>query len=121
MAEQDKELPLVVAEILIEMHGMNDRLKGVENHLVVVENRLASVEEVLVQVVTNIQQLTTVTKEAAESADRRQDIANRNFQLLQEAGQRDRELLTSALQSAITVIGRRFDNLENRLERLETK
>ncbi len=107
MAEQDKDLPLVVAEILIEMHGMN-------NHL----NR---VEDVLIQVVDNIQQLSTAVKQAAEQNARQQEIYNRNFQLLQEADQRNTEMLATALQNAIATVGRRFDGLENRFERLENR
>ncbi|WP_223648621.1 hypothetical protein [Hymenobacter psoromatis] len=73
MAEQDKNLPLVVAEILIEMHGMNDRLKRVEsrlesvdNHLENVENRLENVENILLQAVDNIQQISKTVNRTAE-------------------------------------------------------
>lgn len=113
MAEQDKDLPLVVAEILIEMHGMNNRLKAVEN-------RLNNVENLLVQVVDGVHHLSSTVKQAAENAEKQADINSRNFQLLVEADQRNTNMLAASFQSALAVIGRRFDSLENRLERLET-
>ena len=112
MAEQDKDLPLVVAEILIEMHGMNDRLKNFEK-------RLDKVENLLIQVVDNIQQLSTTVRTAVEQTAQQQEVYNRNFRLLQDANQHSTEMLAAALQNTIATVGRRMDNLENRLERLE--
>jgi len=112
MAEQDKDLPLVVSEILMEMHGMNDRLK-------IVENRLGNVENLLIRAVDSIQQLSSVVKQAAENAEKQTKVNNRNFQLLLEADQRNTTMLAASFQDALALIGRRFESIENRLERLE--
>ena len=100
-------MPLIVAEMLIEMHGMNGRLDRMEH--------------VLIQAVENIQQLSVTVKTAAEQVARQQEIYNRNFQLLQEADQRNTEMLATTLQNTIVAIGRRFDSLETRVEHLENK
>jgi hypothetical protein len=125
MAEQDENLPLVVAEILIEMHGMNDRLKSVES-------RLDNVENILLQVVDNIQQLSKAVSRTADVMLQQQQEFNRRFdqrqqefdrrfdQRLQESDRRF-ELLQEAdrqqadrLERAIAGIGNRFERLENR-------
>ncbi|MGI4834812.1 MAG: hypothetical protein ACRYFK_15260 [Janthinobacterium lividum] len=72
MAEPDKDLPLVVAEILIEMHGMNGRLTNVEK-------RLENVENILVQAVDNIQQLSKAVNRTAEVVLSQQQGFNRRF------------------------------------------
>jgi len=107
MAEQDKDLPLVVSEILIEMHGMNDRLSSVEN--------------VLLQVAANIQQTNTVIARAAEVQAKQQEIANANFKTLMEADERNMTMLAGVFQQAMETLGQRLERIETRLEGLETK
>ena len=101
MAEQDKDLPLVVSEILIEMHGMNDRLNRVEN--------------VLTQVVGSIQQLSGAVGRMAEVINKQQEANTANFKMLIEADERN----TIRLENAIQSFSLRFDSIESRFERLE--
>ncbi|QKG57271.1 hypothetical protein GKZ68_11965 [Hymenobacter sp. BRD128] len=110
MADQDKDLPLVVSEILIEMHGMNSRLRNVEN-------RLENVENILTQVVGSIQYLSGAVGKVAEVINKQQEANTANFKMLMEADERN----TSRLENAIQSFGLRFDSLEYRLERLENK
>lgn len=113
MAEQDKDLPQVVAEILIEMHGMNDRLK-------VVESRLENVENILLQVVDNIQQLSKVVNRTAEVLLQQQEF-NRHFDQRQEESDRRFELLLEADRRQADRLERAIAGIENRLERLENR
>ncbi|RZK43462.1 MAG: hypothetical protein EOO57_00155 [Hymenobacter sp.] len=81
MAEPDKDLPLVVAEILIEMHGMNGRLTNVEK-------RLENVENILLQAVDNIQQLSKAVNRTAEVLLQQQQEFNRRFDQQQQESNR---------------------------------
>ncbi len=103
MAEQDKDLPLVVAEILIEMHGMNDRLNNVEG-------RLANVENILMQVVSSIQQLSGAVSRMADVINQQQEADTANFKLLMEADERN----TIRLETALGQINQRLERLENK-------
>ena len=107
MADQDKDLPLVVSEILIEMHGINDRLGSVEN--------------VLLQVAANIQQTNTAIARAAEVQAKQQETANANFKALMEADERNMAMLAGVFQQAMGTLSQRLERIENRLEGLETK
>lgn len=125
MAEPDKDLPLVVAEILIEMHGMNSRLK-------VVESRLENVENILLQAVDNIRQLSKAVNRTAEVLvqqqqehnrrfDQQQEESNRRFDQQQHESNRRFEQFLEAdrqqsdrLERAIAAIDNRFERLENR-------
>lgn len=107
MAEQDKDLPLVVAEILIEMHDLNSRMGNVEN--------------ALTQVVDNIQQMNGTITHMAEVMQHQQEASNNNFRLLMDADQRNTAMLANALQQVATTIGHRLDRVEDRLDRIENK
>lgn len=91
MAEPDKDLPLVVAEILIEMHGLNARTGKVESAL----NRMA--ELMLLQ----------------------QQETNKRFDLLMEADRANTTMLIDAFREEAAATRARLDSIENRLERLE--
>jgi tetrahydromethanopterin S-methyltransferase subunit G len=112
MAEQDKDLPLVVAEILIEMHGMNDRLQGVDN-------RLENVENIMLQAVANIQQLSKAVNRTAEVLLQQQQEFNRRFDQRQKESDRRFELLLEADRQQADRLERAIASIENRFERLE--
>jgi flagellar capping protein FliD len=112
MAEQDKDLPLVVAEILIEMHGMNDRLQGVDN-------RLENVENIMLQAVANIQQLSKAVNRTAEVLLQQQQEFNRRFDQRQQESDRRFELLLEADRQQADRLERAIASIENRFERLE--
>ena len=114
MAEQDKNLPLVVAEILIEMHGMNDRLKTVES-------RLENVENVLLKAVDNIQQLSKAVNRTAEVLLQQQQEFNRRFDERQQESDRRFELLLKADRQQADRLERVIAGIENRFERIENK
>ena len=135
MAEQDKNLPLVVAEILIEMHGMNDRLKTVEGRLKNVDNRLEGVkvrlenvdnrlervENVLLEAVNNIQQLSKAVNRTAEVLLQQQQEFNRRFDERQQESDRRFELLLKADRQQADRLERVIAGIENRFERIENK
>ena len=112
MAEQDKDLPLVAAEILIEMHGMNDRLQGVDN-------RLENVENIMLQAVANIQQLSKAVNRTAEVLLQQQQEFNRRFDQRQQESDRRFELLLEADRQQADRLERAIASIENRFERLE--
>ena len=101
MAEQDKDLPLVVAEILIELHDLNTRVERVET--------------VLVEVVDNIRQMTATVQQLSGAMNRTAEVMlqqqenNRCYEQLREA---DRQQ-ASRLERAIVSIENRFERLEN--------
>lgn len=100
MAEQDKDLPLVVSEILIEMHGLNNRMEHMEHSMNRVEkavNRMA--ETMLLQ----------------------QQEMNKRFEMLMEADRANTIMLIDAFKSEALATRARLDSIENRLERLENK
>ena len=121
MAEQDKNLPLVVAEILIEMHGMNDRLKNVESRLENVDTRLENVENILLQAVDNIQQISKAVNRTAEVLLQQQQEFNRRFDQRQRESDRRFELLLEADRQQANRLERAIVGIENRFERLENK
>ncbi|HET9506266.1 MAG TPA: hypothetical protein VFO93_22190 [Hymenobacter sp.] len=96
MADQDKDLPLVVSEILVEMHGMNTRLERVEN--------------VLSQVVGSIQHLSGAVSRMAEVINKQQEANTANFKLLMQADERN----TIRLEAALNQINQRLEYLENK-------
>ena len=119
MAEQYKGLPLVVAEILIEMHGINGRLNKVKSCL---EN----VENILLQTVSNIQQLSKVVNRTAEVLLQQQQVFSlRTEQLQQQIDQQQQEndRRFDQLQEVNRQQGDRLEraiiSLENRFERLK--
>ena len=107
MAEQDKDLPLVVAEILIEMHGMNNRLERVEN--------------VLVDAAEGLKQLSGAVSRMPEVINLQQQENNRRFELLMEADRANTTMLIGAFRDEASATRQRLDSIENRLERLEIK
>ncbi len=121
MAEQDKDLPLVVAEILIEMHGINDRLERFEGRLENIDGRLEKVENILLQAVDNIQQLSKAVNRTAEVLLQQQQEFNRRFDHRQQESDRRFELLLEADRRQADRLERAITGIDNRLERLETK
>lgn len=107
MAEPDKDLPLVVAEILIEMHGMN--------------NRLERVEKVLIDVVDGLKQLSGAVSRMPEVMHLQQQENNKRFELLMEADRANTTLLINAFRDEASATRSRLDSIENRLERLENR
>lgn len=103
MAEQDKDLPLVVAEILIEMHGMNDRLERVE--------------KVLVDAVDGLKQLSSAVSRMSEVINLQQQEDTKRFGLLMEADRANTTMLINAFREEASVTRRRLDNIENRFEK----
>jgi len=100
MAEPDKDLPLVVSEILIEMHGLNSRMGQLElstNRMEKAINRMA--ETMLLQ----------------------QQETNKRFELLMEADRANTTMLINAFKEEASATRERLDSIENRFERLENR
>lgn len=114
MADSDKDLPLVVSEILIEMHGMNGRLTNVEK-------RLENVENILLQAVDNIQQLSKAVNRTAEVLLQQQQEFNRRFDQQHAESTQRFELLQEADRQQANRLERAITALDNRLERLENR
>lgn len=93
MADKNQDLALVVAEILIEIHGLGERLTGVEKAV----NRMA--ELMLLQ----------------------QQETNRKLELLLEGNKSNTEMLIEAFRGEATVTRSRLDDHENRISTLENK
>ena len=98
MDDRNKELPLIVSEILIEMHemkgeihGMSERLTGVEKAV----NRMA--ELMLVQ----------------------QQETNRKLDLMLEGNKSNTEMLIDAFRGEALATRARLDDHESRLGKLE--
>lgn len=107
MAEPDKDLPLVVAEILIEMHGLNSRMERVEN--------------TLVQAVDTIRQLGSSVKGLADTVLLQQQENNKRFDLLMEADRANTTMLINAFREEAAATRARLDSIENRIDRLENR
>ncbi len=93
MAEQNQDLPLVVSEILIEIHGLGERLTGVEKAV----NRMAEV--LLLQ----------------------QQETNRKLTLMLEGNKSNTEMLIEAFRGEATVTRARLEDHESRIGKLENK
>jgi hypothetical protein len=91
MGEQNQELPLIVSEILIEMHSMSERLTGVEKAV----NRMA---ELLLT-----QQLET----------------NRKLELMMKGNKSNTEMLIAAFSREATNTHSRLNDHESRITKLE--
>ncbi|WP_375417899.1 hypothetical protein [uncultured Hymenobacter sp.] len=94
MADQNQDMPLVVSEILIEMHGMNDRLTKVEAAI----NRMAEV--ILLQ----------------------QQENNKRFEALMQADRANTEMLINAFRdegvqtrNQLSLFNERLINIEQKL------
>lgn len=107
MAEQDKDLLLVVSEILIETHSMN--------------NRLERVETVLIDVVDGLKQLSGAISRMSEVISLQRQENNRRFELLMEADLTNTTMLIGAFRDEASATRQRLGSIENRLERLENK
>ncbi|RYE91437.1 MAG: hypothetical protein EOO37_00295 [Cytophagaceae bacterium] len=107
MAEQDKNLPLVVSEILIELHGLNSR-----------KERL---EDVMVQAVGSIQQLSKAVNRTAEVMLQQQQGFNHCFDQRQQESDHRFELLLEADRQQANRLERAIASIENRLERLDNR
>lgn len=103
MADQNKDLPLVVSEILIEMYGMN--------------NRLERVEKVLVDVVDSLKQLSSAVSRMFEVINLQQQENTKGFELLMEADRANTTMLINAFREEASVTRNRLDNIENRFEK----
>ncbi len=93
MADKNQDLALVVAEILIEIHGLGERLTGVEKAV----HRMA--ELMLLQ----------------------QQETNRKLELLLEGNKSNTEMLIAAFRGEATATRSRLDDHENRISTLENK
>ncbi len=93
MDDRNDDLPLVVSEILIEMHGLNERMTGVEKAI----NRMAEV--MLPQ----------------------QQETNKKLELLMEGGRSNTAMPIEAFREEASASRQRLESIENRLERLENK
>ncbi|MDJ0365718.1 hypothetical protein QMK33_11190 [Hymenobacter sp. H14-R3] len=112
MAEQGKDLPLVVAEILIEIHGINDRLESVESHL-------GNMKNILLQVVDNVQHSSKAINRTAEVTLQQKQAFNRRFNQLDQQQETSRRFDQQQQQG--DRIERAIVSFENCLERLENK
>ncbi|RZJ61354.1 MAG: hypothetical protein EOO58_01905 [Hymenobacter sp.] len=107
MVEPNKDLPLVVAEILIEMHGLNTRMERLE--------------DVMVQAAGNIQQLSKAVNRTAEVMLQQQQEFNHRFDQRQQESDRRFELLLEADRQQAIRLEKAIASIEKRLEHLETK
>ncbi len=95
MAEQNQDLPLVVSEILIEMHGLNERMSNVENSLNRMERAITRMADVLLT---------------------QQQENNKRFDMLMEADRANTTMLISAFRDEAVATRQRLDSIENRLD-----
>ncbi len=100
MAEQHQDLPLVVSEILIEMHGLNNRMDNVEGSLNRMERAITRMAEVMLA---------------------QQQETNKRFELLMEADRANTTMMIDAFREEASATRQRLDGIENRLARLENK
>ncbi len=100
MAEQDKDLPLVVSEILIEMHGLNNRMEHMEHSMNRVEKAIDRMAETMLL---------------------QQQEMNKRFEMLMEADRANTTMLIDAFKGEALATRARLDSIETRLERLENK
>ena len=100
MADQNQDLALVVAEILIEIHGLGERLHRVDERLTSVEKAVNRMAEVML-----LQQQET----------------NRKLELILEGNKSNTEMLIAAFRGEATVTRSRLDDYENRIGTLENK
>jgi hypothetical protein len=100
MEDRNKDLPLIVSEILIEMHEMKDEIHGMSERLTGVEkavNRMA--ELMLVQ----------------------QQETNRKLDLMLEGNKSNTQMLIEAFSREATTTHSRLDDHESRIGKLENK
>ena len=100
MAEQNQDLPLVVSEILIEMHGLNNRMDNVEGSLNRMERAITRMAEVMLS---------------------QQQETNKRFDMLMEADRANTTMLVTAFREEAGATRQRLDKIENRLAGLENK
>lgn len=100
MDDRNNDLPLVVAEILIELHGLNERMAGVEKAVASVEKAMTRMAEVML-----LQQQET----------------NKRFEMLMEADRLNTTLLINAFRDEAATTRQRLDQHDARITRLENK
>ena len=103
MADQNQDLPLVVSEILIEMHELRADVQGLQQEMRDVKSELREVKNTLFQVVGAINSLTGSMKTMIE--ENRQNT----------------EMLIEAFRGEGLRIRSRLDDHDGRISALENK
>jgi NAD-specific glutamate dehydrogenase len=98
MADQNQDLPLIVSEILIEMHEMKDDIRAMQG---------------------DIKSMTEALNRTASVVSKQQEHTNRIMNVFQEESKNNTEFMTYSISKALgqqQVVNQDF---ESRLKRLE--
>ena len=98
MADQNQDLPLVVSEILIEMHELRGDVQGLNGEMREVKNALQQMAELMLK---------------------QQQQSNSHFQLLMDENRRNTEMMVNAFTNEASLTRQRLDQHDARIMRLE--
>ena len=100
MADQQQDLPLVVSDILIEMHELRGDVQGLKVEMREVKSALQQVAELMLK---------------------QQQQSNSHFQLLMDENRRNTEMIVNAFTNEASLTRQRLDQHDARISRLENK
>jgi hypothetical protein len=98
MADQNQDLPLVVSEILIEMHELRGDVQSLKGEM---------------------REVKTALQQMAELMLKQQQQSNSHFQLLMEENRRNTEMIVNAFANEASLTRQRLDQHDSRITRLE--
>ena len=100
MDERNKDLPLIVSEILIEMHEVKEGIKDLRD---------------------DMRGMKSAIEQMASLMHRQQEHTNTMFQVLMEENRKNTEFMVAAFREEAQATRQRLDNQEGRISKLENR